>query len=172
AGVTAGGEVDGEGELAVGAHVPAEAVELVVADAGEGEAFPGEACGFPEKAGGGDGGDRVEAGEKEKVVFGSRQHLGDGAEWDMERALGSEGVGKVGVAAGDGAGVAEAEGAGGEEGAAGCAADVREHGAAREGVFFTGDLLGPGELARGCDEWRRGEDLGRPGCGESEMGLG
>src|SRR5581483_6122082 len=151
AGVTAGGEVDGEGELAVGAHVPAEAVELVVADAGEGEAFPGEACGFPEKAGGGDGGDRVEAGEKEKVVFGSRQHLGDGAEWDMEWALGSEGVGKVGVAArdgekvvgtgagphaGEGAGVAEAEGAGREEDAAGCGAHLQEHGAAREGVFF------------------------------------
>ncbi len=47
AGVEAGLEVYGEGEIAVGLEVPAGAVEVGCVGVGEGEAFPAKAGGLP-----------------------------------------------------------------------------------------------------------------------------
>lgn len=167
----AGCEVDGEREFTVGAHVPSEAVELAVANISEREALPGEAGGLPEQAVGADGGDGMEAGEEKQAGVGRGKDLRDGAERKVERTVGGEGVGEIGVAAGNcqeivgtGAGpdaaegrrCAKAEGAGREEAAAGQRLHLQEQSAAGERVFFAGDALRPGELARGSDERRGG----------------
>lgn len=173
--VTAGGEVDGEGKFAVGAHVPAKSTKLVVANVGECEALPREASGLPEQAGGAYGGDCVEAGEEKQVGIWRGQDLSYGAQCEMEWTFGCEGVGEVSIAAGDGekvvrtwagpdagesVAILEAESAGCEEAATRCRLYLQEQRAASERVFLSGDTLRPGELACRCDEWWSGEDLG------------
>jgi len=119
----------------------------------------------------------MEADEQEQIVLGQDAYLGYGLERDVSAVDGLEGVDDVGVAACNGAHllrigagedsgrhgwIGEAQGAGGEEGAAGCGADEELQGASGERVFFAGDLLRVGELARGGDEGGGLQDLCPP----------
>src|SRR5277367_6142949 len=80
-------QVDRECDFAVGVHVPAGAVEFVVADFAEGDTFPAEAGGFPAQTCGVERGDGMEAGEKDDVGGGCRKDLRYGAKRKMEAAL-------------------------------------------------------------------------------------
>ncbi len=66
--------------------------------------------------------------------------------------------------------VGEAEGTGCEEVAAGGWVDEELKGSSGEGVFFSGDLLGVGELAGWGDEGGGLQDFDGPVVGEIEIG--
>ena len=71
----AGAEVDGELDLMVGVHVPAEAVQRVCpvgihTEAGDADTLPTEACGLPCEAVRAPGDERMEADEDEQALRG------------------------------------------------------------------------------------------------------
>ncbi|HEY5381957.1 MAG TPA: 16S rRNA (guanine(966)-N(2))-methyltransferase RsmD, partial [Acidobacteriaceae bacterium] len=187
AGVLAGLEVDGEGDFAVGLHVPAETVQLAIANLVERDALPAEAGGFPEQACRAEGGYGVEAGEQDEIGFGCGENLHDGTQRKVKALLGGARVDEVGVPSGDGEqvvrartgphtrgqrGVAEAERAGGEKAASAGRFDEQQKSAARERVLFAGDALRPDDLACGSDERRGVQNLCGPCCGECGGGRG
>jgi len=175
----AGAEINGEGNIFVGAKIPAGAVECIAFDARDADALPTKALGLPCFAIGSPCDQGVEAGEEEKVLLGERAGVDDGHEGNEGGVLGVQRVNDVGVASGDGAkfvrvgagvdasghgGIGKAEGAGGEEVAAACGMDEELERAASESIFFTGNLLWVGELTRRGDERRVFQDFGGPGA--------
>ena len=95
-------KVDGEGDFTVGLEVPAGAVQVLSVSVGEGDAFPAEAGALPADACGVEGEDGVKASEEEDSGGGCGEDLSDGAERQVEAAVGGLGIDEVSVASRDG----------------------------------------------------------------------
>src|ERR1700760_2534634 len=98
----AGEEVDGEGDIAIGVEMPAGAVQVMRVCVGERDAFPAEAGGLPAEGGRIDSEDVMEAGEDKNTACRGGEDLGNGAEGEMDAAVGGKRVDHVCVAAGEG----------------------------------------------------------------------
>ncbi len=170
-------EVDGEGDVLIGEHVPPCSVQGILFDAGDANALPAEALGVPGLTVRAPGVDGVEACEDEQMVRGDGQDLDDGLERNVGRAFRLQRIDDVGVASSDGAEfigvgtgeeatrygrVGEAEGAGGEEGSSRGRTDHEEKCASGERIFFARNLAGVSELAGRCNHWQRFEQVGGP----------
>jgi len=201
-------QFQGERSFLVGEEVPAEAVKDAAFDGRDGDAFGGEFFRLPGLTAGTPAKDGVVADEEEQTLRGKRANLEYWAIRNHGEAFGGGGANDVGVAAGDGADffrvgsgpeaggdgrVAEAEGAGGQEGlhlrrvVKGCAfPDLRGEtwGTRRIGAdedfegaaFHFFGIAWVDEVTGGQDKGARGEDFGLPvvrkGADEQRRGHG